>query len=1004
LDVRNPPIQRVPLGLTGPTLPAAAAWLLERAQRTTPGEADLSGAMLVLPGSRAQRALLGLLVEGAERAGLGLTPPRFLTPGSLAGVLLKPGPLPRVSEPGRLLAWAEALKRVPRAERAALWPESVGQAEGEGEAGLNLGLAALLDGWHRALAGEGLSPAELIRRAQRLPDWPDEPRWRAIDRLRSEYAAVLRGAGRADADLDRLDALEQGRLAEAASEHGGGWLVLVAVPELSGLAKSALAAALHAGVGPKVTALVAAEEGELEGFDEFGCVRAGWWAERGADLRGAVVRFAQTPRDQAREAMAALLTLAPRHDRGSITLGLADPELAADIERAASATAGVPVHLASGRSLEQAGPVVVLRLLADWLETRGFGAFMALVRHPLVEAWLQRLSPEGSRPAWWLTGLDDFARAALPATAEDLAPSTHPDEGPDAPLAAEFVLRQMGELLAPFGGVTRPEARERAKAAMPVAATAAGGLAVLAALLGDRRVHRREQRDAALLAACEAVADAAAGLSADADAVYRGTLPPARVLRLMADQAAAGSAASDPAPGSLEALGWLELALDPAPAAVVVGMNEGRVPGSPARDGLLTESLRRAVGLPDAASRAGRDAYLLHALAASTRDLVLIAGRLSASGDPLWPSRLLLPSPGPAQAQRVLTFLGKREQPAAVVPAPRWGAGQPEADGFRVGVVVPAEPVRSMRVTDFRLYLRSPYAYYLQRVLGLEEVGPVPAELEADRFGTLVHEALAAFGRHDERHTSDADRIFDLLDAALTRAARQMLGSRAAGTVINLQLEHARQRLRAFASWQAQEFKDGWRLTHAEWSPPGGGVTLTVDGEPFRITGRIDRIDVNTRTGRARVLDYKTGDNQGAPNATHRRGGQWVDLQLPLYRELVAPLGLAGGGGAASAGEALETGYIALGASAAASPLLLAKWDQAELEGAMETAHAVVRAVRAGAFAELGDAPDTGGAIAYLCGLGFAGGGEETAGGIRIGAAEDSGEADGPDAGGGASA
>ena len=70
-------------------------------------------------------------------------------------------------------------------------------------------------------------------------------------------------------------------------------------------------------------------------------------------------------------------------------------------------------------------------------------------------------------------------------------------------------------------------------------------------------------------------------------------------------------------------------------------------------------------------------------------------------------------------------------------------------------------------------------------------------------------------------------------------------------------------------------------------------ATVIVDDEPFTITGRIDRVDRHA-DGRYRVIDYKTADTPVSPETSHRRGKQkqWIDLQLPLYHQLLRGEGI----------------------------------------------------------------------------------------------------------------
>ena len=74
-----------------------------------------------------------------------------------------------------------------------------------------------------------------------------------------------------------------------------------------------------------------------------------------------------------------------------------------------------------------------------------------------------------------------------------------------------------------------------------------------------------------------------------------------------------------------------------------------------------------------------------------------------------------------------------------------------------------------------------------------------------------------------------------------------------------IQIEQLRSRFRALARWQAQQSRDGWRVVRAGVEAKLAAA-LDVDGEPFTITGRIDRIDRHPEQG-CRILDYKTADS-----------------------------------------------------------------------------------------------------------------------------------------------
>jgi RecB family exonuclease len=142
---------------------------------------------------------------------------------------------------------------------------------------------------------------------------------------------------------------------------------------------------------------------------------------------------------------------------------------------------------------------------------------------------------------------------------------------------------------------------------------------------------------------------------------------------------------------------------------------------------------------------------------------------------------------------------------------------------------------------------------------------------------------------------------------------------------------------------------DGWRIEHTEVPDERhGDVVFEVDGEPFFLRGRIDRIDVHAATGRRAVLDYKTSDAGEPPDKTHRRSGRWMDLQLPLYRHFARGMGL---------GEECQLGYVSLPKDTNRVGFQLATWTAAELAAADDVARDVIRRIRRQDFWPPADPP-----------------------------------------------
>jgi len=254
--------------------------------------------------------------------------------------------------------------------------------------------------------------------------------------------------------------------------------------------------------------------------------------------------------------------------------------------------------------------------------------------------------------------------------------------------------------------------------------------------------------------------------------------------------------------------------------------------------------------------------------------------------------------------------------------------------------VLPPEPIDSLRVTAFKDYLACPYRFYLKHVRKLEALNDQSIELSARWFGTLAHEALRVLAGDDMRGITQRDAIAQRLSSALDRAFAKRFGKQPP-VAARVQLEQLRYRLDAYAATHAQLVGDGWRIEHEEKTRR---AEVVVDGEPFKIRGQIDRIDRHDELG-YRVIDYKTSDTAKHPNKTHRKTVdgqmQWVDLQLPLYLDLAAELGV---------NDSAQLGYINLPKKVSETNFLQAQWDGDALASAREQRDFVIRQVRAGIF------------------------------------------------------
>ncbi len=880
---------------------------------------DLGRVICVTPGRRAGRMLLHGLAEAAETRDVALIPPATLTPGVLLERLVDPS-RPLATEAEAFLAWRAALLDVARPDLDPALARRLHE--------IDLELSAAM----RTFADAADAATTLGAPAA------DVERWRALADIQRDQRRRLR-------EHDRLHPAEA--LADARHHRRGAWDDVDAVIVIGAADLTTAQERLLDLLGDRVTYIVHAPPEYAPHFDAAGRPLPSYWNDARLDLEPDTVHFVDRPADQAQRTLDCLATVAPHAAVHDVTIALADEALGPIVRRHA-ARARVDVHLAAGRDLAQTRPYRLLQTLVRWRTERRFRDLAALVRHPDVE---RRLARRADLRRDWPAAMDRYFNAARP---DRVAPDgwVGKDRLADPLRAVDAALDDM------LGSFARGDGASLSTIA------GASGAALASVYRGVRGL------DPETAAACETLGRL---LNAFADAApidTAATHPWTDGVELLLGFARGRGAAWGASDGAIDAVGWLELHLDPAPYAVLVGANEGRLPAAARTDGFLPESIRGRLGLADHARRLARDRYLLEATVRSRRRVDVIAGRESGLGDPLLPSRLLMWGEDGATCDRMKAFV---DPPAAPLRRP-WGApAAPSAPGIPIpSLPDDLPPVTSMRVTDFRAYLTCPYRYALSRLLSLEQIEPPDPELPPRVFGTLTHDILQAFGETEAmRDETDAQRIEAFLFETLDTFAAERLGGQRS-PLVHIQLARLQQRLVGFARQQADLRQAGWRIIEIEASLPEK-TTLDIGDQPdMPIRGKIDRIDQHEQLG-YRLIDYKTGETDTSPDKSHRERGEWTDLQLPLYAHLARRAALVGDG-------PIDVGYFRLGRAIDQVRWTSAGWSQVEIDEGVERARAVVRAIRAGDFEMNGDYSSFFDEFARICQVNVRGGDDDEGG------------------------
>jgi ATP-dependent helicase/nuclease subunit B len=762
---------------------------------------------------------------------------------------------------------------------------------------------------HTELAADGLDFAVVASRGQELENFPEQARWSILHDLQQSYLRLLDRLELWDIQTARLVAVQR---RECRTDCD---LILVGTVDMTVLLRQMLDQ-----VADRVTALVFAPESWSDRFDEHGCLTPSAWERVVVAVQDDGVHVVEGPAEQADRAARCLADFGGRYRADQITIGLADERTAPLVQRQLQ-QCGLRSRYAAGVAMSSTSPYRLVAAVQAFLRSGRYGDFAALVRHPDVGEYLQR---QGVRLSW-LADLDEYFGRHLQHRM-----------GPPWPTDAsgQSVGRAYSHLQRCLSGFD--------SSIRPLADWAGPLRELLGSMYGGRDWDLEVPEQRAVVRVLRRFQEVGGEHAETIPAELMPHVPAADALQLVMEQLH-----SDPLPmpadaGAVELAGWLELPLDDAPALIVCGLNEGYVPSSVNADLFLPDALRSRLGLQDNLRRYARDAYALSVLAATRERLELIVARRNLDGDPLIPSRLLFASDLETIAERARRYFAPPSPMHELPPL----AGMLTADRLEPDFPIPRpqpleEPLRALRVTALRDYLACPYRFYLRHILGLRPVDDAAEELDGAAFGNLLHDVMARFGKGPHRDSTDPGQIRSVLEELLRQRVAEIFDGRTLAAV-EVQIEHLRQRLGAFAAFQAGWAEQGWQIRYTEVPPRGSaGSTFHVGNDSILLHGRIDRIDVHRDSGQVAVLDYKSSDSGKGPEAVHRRSGEWIDLQLPLYRHLLGDLGLK---------PPVRLGYLLLPKDLSQVKVEFADWSEQDLNDADQAARSVVRAIWDGTF------------------------------------------------------
>ena len=822
------------------------------------GPVDLGKVLIIVPTAQAGRRLRETLALYCAERNTALLSPQVVEPIFFLRATDEPTNVASQTEVAA--TWSDVLMKIDISQYAGLFPARIPHQD----LIWATHTAEMVQRLRDTLADGGRRITEVYRDFGSVLE--EQDRWHDLAELETIYLERLNQLGLEDPYEHMIKRAECPELPEGVER-----VVVAAVPDPTPLMIRALE---HLAKQVPIAILVHAPDSLADHFDNWGRPIADKWRESQIDIPEpeANVLLAGTPLSQSRKVLDVITEEAGRFGPSDIAIGVPDSGVIRFLS-AELADKGLPTFDPAGKDVREHPLYHLLDAFRNVVNENTYAAFSSFLRHPDVLDFLQR--EHNLSPRWVLDDLDRFQNCHLPVSFEDISNHLPQErkgqEFANLEQALAFVQQQIDNF--------RNNDIDTAVRSL------------LQTLYQVRIVHPSHPQDREFKEVAQKVSSALRELVSDSVSALR--MEKGHAMDLLLGRLANLSYYPERKDALIDLEGWLELPWSDAPLMIVTGMNDGSVPKSLSSDVFLPDSLRSQLHLRRDVDRLVTDAYLMRTLIESRKEegrVCFIAGKTSVLGDPLMPSRLLFHCSDEQLPHRAERLFGdpdeKRDNYPSTVSFVLQPGPPPDLPKDRLDL-------QRLSVGAFRDYLACPFRFYLLHVLDMEELDDQKGEMDALDFGALIHHALQKMGESQEmRRCENTHELSNFLCTEAEKWITARFGT-SPPLQVGIQLDAAKQRIKAAAQAQAELVHQGWEILHSEMK-----VEAELNG--LLVKGQIDRVDRHRETGRLRILDYKTSDKAERPEDAHLRfvsqdtqdyakvhvdgkRKRWVDLQLPLY-------------------------------------------------------------------------------------------------------------------------
>lgn len=889
--------ERCFLGWNRPFLYSVRDQLVTQFQRDS--VLDLSAVIAVLPGNRAVRRLLNLLIDETEKRSLEFIPPLLITPGSLAEVLYPKALI--ASEHERTIAWVHAIKALSKEDRRIISTREFSEHDIIDWYRLAQRLQSIIGDMEEQL----LVPEDVLNILSSSERFSDEARWEVLSNIYQDVQLSL-SQHQFTSRVELLDVPSENLHFSQKNLS----IILVNILDVSQLMYR-----LIEQNATDIQTYIFAPSSAAEEFDDWGRPLHSNTRKLCPSPCLNQISFVDTPSDQVPRVIDVLQALGPSCSPQSITVGTTKSD---DVHTIVEALRSYSYSSRSGDGTPASltSPVIFLNLVRNYFKNRSFNALSALCRHVDVEKYIGGSSIHSGDSIIRL--LDWVAATSFPENVDTISDAAYTKVGWIIE-KIDFLVSPLSHRKAPFEEWIEPL------------------LTMLKNLYGEKQLIIGIESNRLVIEGCMAIRDVLGKLRSK----HFVELTACDVIDIIVQLLQATPIPHVEETEAIECLGWLELALDDAPVSILLNCSEGYLPETVDTDPFLPDSLRQQLGLRCNQQRFFRDRFLLKTMLESKEITHFIVPKRSEEDELLLTSRLLLQESNPQSIAILREYLKPSSSDNYKIPLEQDRSSECSIPSSAPEIV---ELPLSVSVRGIELYAECPYRFYLAEVLKLISINDGAHELDSPSIGSLIHDVLYSFFSSRVNQAISDEIVKTLLELS-QEYARNRFGSHLQAA-IRLQLHQINKRWVNFAHWHANQYLEGWRIRYAEHAFENADLSSLIPGITLKLKGRIDRIDEHERTGAIRIIDYKTGKESVSPDKYHQSKTAWKKFQLPLYWGIMRhELGLT-----ESQINTSELGFVQLSADIPHSVFHKATWSSDEIRDGIKATRPHLIGIQNGIF------------------------------------------------------